>query len=131
MSYSIVTVIYGVPITERLLKRMTELSFSEHADKNDDHEFLFDEEELLDEEEMEDFGPFETQYSASGGFTPGYCGVKLGQFDECRTFLSSEDVRTTPTAEEKKNANEMVSQIDPRLSGFLEKIGTYYIFSSS
>lgn len=65
MSYAICQVVYGVPITENLIK-------------------------VMDDEELENVG-FETLYTASGNYPPGYCGVPLFKFDECEDLIKWSD----------------------------------------
>lgn len=79
MSYAKCQVIYGVPLTEKIL-------------------------ELIGDDEPEDHG-FETLYSGSAAAVPGYCGVSVFQFDECESYRRWSDftAQTDKVTEKQKN----------------------------
>jgi hypothetical protein len=72
MSYAIANIIYGVPITTKLLEYV-------NVQKGDDAESY-----------LEEIG-FDLLYSA-GGDTVGYLGFSLGQVDECTDVLRLSDL---------------------------------------
>jgi hypothetical protein len=115
MSYAIVKVIYGVPLTEDCIDLINKWE----SDPNDENWF---------EDDMGTCG-FESLYSASGPGT-GYCGVELGELDSYENQPVSQ-VRMTPTAKEKKEAEEMVEKLHPELRKRAGKIDVYFVWSDS
>jgi len=104
--YSIVTVIYGIPITPEVSALSVE-----------------------DPDELEDFG-YTIQYHGNSSDTVGYCGVELDSFNECQTALSVDKIKTTPTEEQKLESFRRVHMLSAKHRGSA-KIGVYYIFSTS
>lgn len=115
MSCAIVTVVYGVPLTEECIDLINEWE----SDMDSDKWF---------EDEKGACG-FTSLYSASGPGN-GYCGVELGELESYGNQLVS-DVRMKPTAEEKKQAEELVAALPPELRKLTGKIGVYFIWSDS
>lgn len=117
MSYSCVDVIYGIPISAALMERNDEMCEAEP-----------DNEDL--NEELECYG-FETQYSGSSMIQPGWLGIKLDGFDECKDFLRVADMSFEPTEEQKAEAEKKIAALDPRLREVAEPVGVYLVFSTS
>lgn len=103
--YSIVTVIYGIPITQEI---------SALEDGGD---------------ELENAG-YETQYHGASPDVVGYCGVELDSFTECQTALLVDNIKITPTEEQKLEGFRKVHALTAKYRGSAE-IGVYYIFSTS
>ena len=127
--YSILNVIYGVPITEKISALITEWEGTDkspwYEDKN---------------------GPcgFTSLYHGSTGGLVGYCGVLLGEFDECCEWLRLEDggiwvkentrlrlARTVPTEQEKRQANELFAKLHLDIVRLCPELGVYIVFSTS
>ena len=117
--YSIVNVIYGIPITDEIEKRNQELL---DADPNEEDESLG--------EELECYG-FETFYSGSHSGIVGYLGVELSDFDECHSYLKFKDLKFEPTPAQKAEAEKKIANLDNRFKDVLPEIGVYLIFSTS
>ena len=75
--YSITDVIYGIPLTEELSLFFHEMDC-----------------------EPENVG-FETLYTGSGDFPPGYLGVSLDGWDECSAYRKASDLKMQPTQQQK------------------------------
>lgn len=112
MSYSRVSVIYGVPLTENCIELIHKWEMDPTSDKWT--------------EDNEGACGFTDLYTA-GGPRAGYCGVEL---DELKAYDNQpvNDVRMKPTEEEKKKAKELVAALDPELRGLTGDIGLYFIW---
>lgn len=99
--------IYGIPLTKELHEQFAKLGL-----------------------EAEDNG-FETMYSGSANFQPGYCGVELTSFGEGSDLLLS-DLKLKPTnediAEATKRWNELPKKIKKLCAG---KSDVYIVWSTS
>lgn len=129
--FSIVNIIYGVPLTEEIYKKIGEW------------------EETDDERWWEDDrgGPcgFQTFYSGSSEFPPGFCGACLGSFDEvCPNIqLKGTQILIRDNLKEKYKINlepdevfkqkvyQKINNLDPELKEMISEIGIYFIFSTS
>lgn len=100
MSYAICQVVYGVPITESLTK-------------------------VMDDEELENLG-FETLYTSSGNYPPGYCGVPIFEFDECEDFAKWSDFTSRIeglTEDRKSMALDMFKELPLEVKEALKEEG--------
>lgn len=115
MSCAIVSIVYGVPMTEAIDTKINEW------EQNEDEERYYDGTE----------GPcgFTTLYSA-GGPPFGYCGVELDQLKSYGQDLVS-DYKLIPTEAQKKEAEEKVALLDPELREMAGPIGVYFIWHDS
>lgn len=109
MSYAIGTIIYGVPVTERLYEVVADLE---------------------NETALDEIG-FELLYTASGSYQPGYCGVKLKEFDECADFHVLTELMVTATDEQREQAKAMIEALPEAIRDELAPISYYVIWSSS
>lgn len=120
MSYAIGTIIYGVPLTEKIHKAFEELGEFEVADY------------------------FEVLYSASNDYAPGYCGVKLGEFDECCDAIPFSELQTmadkvsvtvagnsTDKAAKVTEALDKIQALPKEILKICDCIGVYMVWSSS
>ena len=115
MSYAIVSVVYGVPLTEECIRLINEWE----ADTNSDKWF----------EDNNGVCGFTTLYSASGPGA-GYCGVQLDSLDSyCSQLVDA--IRMTPTTEEVEKATKLVKALPPELRKLTGKIGVYFIWSDA
>lgn len=107
--YSIVTVVYGVPIRQAALDEVESLGI-----------------------EPSDIGII-TQYSGSGDEIPAYCGVELSEFDEATDMaLPISSIRHTPTSKEIAKATAAVAALPSSVRKRIkDKLDTYYVFSTS
>lgn len=115
MSYSIVTVVYGVPLNDDCIDLINKWE----SDTNDDKWF----------EDDDGICGFTTLYSASGPHN-GYCGVKLDTLESYGNQLVSE-VRMIPTEAEIKEATARLDKLHPELRSKVGPIGVYFIWSDS
>ena len=110
MSYAIANVIYGVPVTRKLITAMG-------REDNDD---------------ITSIG-FESLYSASGD-KAGYCGVKLGEFDETTELLKLskvEAMRAKLTAKKEATVAKQIAALPAWVKKALPPVDIYVVFSSS
>jgi hypothetical protein len=127
--YSIQNIVYGVPLTSKAAD-LIKLWESE------------DDERWTDEEEGQ--CGFVTLYHGGASGLVGYCGVLLGELDECCAWLRLEEhgirykgsgsdhlVRTKPNNREIKTAERRVAALHPDLRKLCPKIGVYVVFSTS
>lgn len=115
MSYAIGTIVYGVPLTEKV------------------HEAF---NELMEEEDLDiDVGDyFDTLYTASGPHVPGYCGVELGEFDECCDAIPFHDLQAMAakaTPDKIAQAIEKFQALPEKIQKACDTIGVYVVWSSS
>jgi hypothetical protein len=124
--YAIGHIIYGVPLTEKISKKINKWENQEPED---------DEPEGVESPWFEDDDGvcgFTTMYSGSGDYTPGYCGVELLEFDECEElFLGDETFQMKPTSKQKASALKRIEKLHPDLKKLLPKVGLYIVWSSS
>jgi hypothetical protein len=115
MSYTIIKIVYGVPLTEDCIDLINKWE----SDPNSDKWF----------EDGRGVCGFISLYSASGP-GHGYCGVEL---DELKSYGNEpvSDIRMKPTAEEKEKAKKLVDKLDPELRKLTGKIDVYFIWSDA
>lgn len=128
MSYGIVTVIYGVPITNHLVETLRSKEFVE-ANKNE--EFMEDYEcEYYYEDLLLGLG-FKTMYTAWGDWNPGYLGIDLGGSDECCEEMTLDEFISAPKDFEKQEVEEKINKLPAAIKELLSPINTYLVWSSS
>ena len=111
MSYAIVQVIYGVPVTQEVSDKI-----KEWEDEGDDR--------------WSDNCGFKMLYSASGSDHIGYCGVNLCRLNSYGNQSISELV-LTPTPEQIAEAIKKIEQLEPELRKLAGKPDVYLIWSDS
>lgn len=111
MSYAIITVVYGVPITHEVSKKM-------------------DEWETNEDPRWDDYAGWKVLYSASGPYTFGYCGVKLDRLKHYEPQLVG-DLNLAPTKEQEKEAEDLIAKLEPELRELAGPVGVYFIWSDS
>lgn len=115
MSCAIVTVIYGVPLTTEVSKKIYEWE-----DEGD---------ERWTDDKKGQCG-FEVLYSASGGELFGFCGIEL---DELESYGNQkvDDVNMEPTTEQMSKALKMIELLDPELKKLAGDPAVYFIWHDS
>ena len=113
MTYCIMTVIYGVPLTEDVSEWLSERT---------------PEDGISDDPDAEGFTML---YSGSARWMPVYCGVKLCEFNECRDAIPVDGLKLVATDEQKREAEKLVAALDSRIRERCPPIGCYIIPSSS
>lgn len=104
--YSICAVIYGVPMTDKVMERINDI---DNHDKCDD---------------PEEFG-FTTLYHGAAPYIPGYCGVQYHEFDESTHMYQkwsefvAEENKLTPDM--KKEAQAKFDALEPEIKAALAK----------
>jgi hypothetical protein len=113
--YSIATVIYGVPLTEKILKKIDEW-----------------EDQGSDKWHENSDGPcgFTKLYSGSS-HAAGYCGIRLDEFDEACDFVDPSKLKMKPTKSQMSVAKEFYKNLDPELQKLCEPLGVYFVWSTS
>lgn len=124
MSYAIANVVYGVPLTEEVWDAVRRYVESPEYAAVEVHE------EEIDLDDPESFG-FETMYSGSGD-RPGYCGVKITDFDECSSqpwgkILS----QASPTKTQMIEAGEKISKLPACVRAVVGEPTLWLVWSSS
>lgn len=116
--YSIITVIYGLPLTNKASAALEEMN-------------------------IDPSNYFSTLYHGGADYAPGYIGVLLGEFNECSGALRvlSNGIQTNSgkliakfvtTADQKKEAENMIANLSNEIRNVLpSEIGIYFIFSTS
>jgi len=115
VSYSIVNVIYGVPLSVYAGERID--SWKKAGDKRWD----------WGDGENERCG-FTLFYHGSMHCPVGYCGVLLG---EMHSNTALEDIRLEPTEQEKIEAQDKILEVDPELLNLCPEPGVHFVFSTS
>jgi hypothetical protein len=110
MSYAIIKVIYGVPLTTEVSQKMREW------------------EENGDERWTDECG-FTILYSAGGCERLGYCGVEIKELPSYEPYLLKDIPE--PTEKQKRETWELTEQLDPELRKLAGDIGLYIIWSDS
>ncbi len=138
--YSIMNVIYGVPLTRKvneLINKWEETDDDRWADADDD------------------MCGFETLYHGSADRIIGFCGVCLGEFTECDEIikinedaieisedsppknrkygpkLQSSKIKLKPSKKEIAEAQSKIDALDPEIKKILPEVGLYIITSTS
>lgn len=109
MSYCIVSVIYGVPLSDEIQQVFTDLDWE------------------IDEQEDAGF----VELYTSGGPGAGYFGVELYEFDECRYSLAVDKIPFKPTKAQIAKVARTIKALPPALQKVLEPVGVYFVFHSS
>lgn len=143
--YCIVSIIYGVPLTEAVSNLIQEWaapgSFPDIGAKGEElAEWL----EAGGSDWTEDGHPvlagedlpwgFKTLYNGGTDYEVGYCGVKLGEFNECRSSMHINEeflASLKPSLSQQLEAESLVAKLHPHLKEAAGPIGTYFIFSYS
>ena len=125
MTYCIMTVIYGIPLTEEASRKI-----DEWEDGVDGEEPLPDGDDRWFENNDGACG-FKTLYSGSAPWHPGYCGVELCKFDECSDAIDAKELRLTPTPKEIDEAMTKIKELHPDLRTLCGEPGVWIIPSSS
>ena len=115
MSCAIVTVVYGVPLTEDCIDLINKWECDTKCDK------WF--------EDNNGTCGFTDLYSASGPGN-GFCGVELDQLESYGNQLVSK-VRMVPSEKEKQKAEKLIAALDPELRERTGDVGVYFIWSDS
>lgn len=121
MSYAIMTIVYGIPLTEEI----DELIRGEC-----DCEGVDPQECPLHTDDPTAVG-FDEQYSAGSHFMPGFCGVELDSFDECTDAIDVSTLKFMPTAEQVAEAEAKFAKLHERIRSIAKPVGVYIIPSSS
>ncbi len=126
--YSITNVIVGVPIT---------LELSELIDQwESDGDPRW--------KEWEDLGFVEFYHGGAQGHM-GFCGVQLGEFDECGVYVvvradalfyhtsktKSKKIPLTPNQNQLDEAHRLVQAVNPELLKLCPPFGVYFVQSTS
>ncbi len=117
--YAIFNVIYGVPLTEKVYKKICELEADETSNWNED--------------DNKTCG-FNTYYSGSSDVTPGFCGVELSDFDEGSDGIKLSSLDLVPTEEQKEQAHKDIEQLIkdfPQFKDLIEEPAVWLIPSTS
>ena len=115
MSCAIVTVIYGVPLTEEVSKKIREWESENDERWTDDGDYQCG---------------FETLYSASGGDLLGFCGIQIGELEPYGNQKVS-DVCMEPTTNQMTMALQRVERLDPELRKLAGEPSIYFIWHDS
>jgi len=115
MSYAIIKVIYGVPLTEDCIDLINKWESDQTSDK-----WFEDENGICG---------FTSLYSA-GGPGCGYCGVELDELESYGNQPVSK-VRMIPNEKEKKEAQKLVDAIPAELRKLTGDVGVYFIWSDA
>ena len=118
MTYCIITVIYGVPLTEEAIEIIKGPPEERESD-DDDVSYCA---EILG---------FTIQYSGNTSQVPGYCGVELCTFDECTDGIPLSALKLKPNKEQRAQASLLIRKIPWAIKQACGRTGVYLIPSSS
>lgn len=108
MSYSMVSIVYGTYIDDKVARAIDALGL-----------------------DPEDCG-FTELYDDGGYDHPiGFCGVELGEFDECQLALQVSSLNLLPTSAQGTEAQNALAQLDPSILKVVPKLDVYLVFHSS
>lgn len=121
MSCAVVSIVFGVPLTEEVYEKIQEWEHTEALDENGEYKFVDGRE-----------GPcgFTQLYSASGPYPYGFCGVELCELKSYQAQNITE-LQTSPTPEQYIEATKKVEALNPELKELAGPIGTYFIWSDT
>lgn len=130
--YLIVSVIVGIPITPEMSRLV------EDWEAEGDERW----------KEWEEYG-FETLYHGGSPYTIGFCGVEIGEFDECRSSMrlltdgdrprfeldaqhdDNKECFLTALKSQRDEALRLVREADSEIVKVAPPFGEYLIFHSS
>lgn len=126
--YSIVHIIYGLPLVESITKRIDELEArSESEDDLDEQENWWEGTE----------GPcgFETFYDGSAEYMPGFCGVQLDEFNACSEPFALSDLTLAPSPQQIDDAKKKIDALPKWVKKMYDELemtpDVYIVFSTS
>ena len=115
--YSIMTVIYGIPLSEEISKLI-------------DDDTLPEDDSGLGSGDSTVCG-FTELYHGSSDQHVGYCGVEISEFNECVDYIAADTLVLTATDEQKAEGQALVDRLDQRILSIAPPIGVYIIPSTS
>lgn len=115
--YTIVTVVYGTPLTEEIQQLINKWEEDLDCDKWYDN--------------RDGICGFKTLYSGHDGHSSGFCGIALSQFDESDGYNDVSKTIPEVTEEQKKEALELINELDDEIKAIMKPIGLYFIWSTS
>ena len=131
MSYFIGKIIYGIPATDSFQRHVRDGGIPKGLEEFCDENGIESGEELLDHLFGDDPEFFETGYSAGGEHVPAWCGVKIGEFDECTDYIALDKINIQPTPEQKAEAESIIEVMPAELRKHFPPVGVYVISTSS
>lgn len=146
MSYSIMQIIYGIPLTEAVRKILADpekrppcpapevlASSSDDAGSSefDNEDEIRDEcdPDDLDWDLLESYGY--RAYYRNGDGVPAMCGVELGEFDEACDFVDPTTLPLQPSDEQRREAMALIERLPQQLRDASPPVGVYFIPTSS
>ncbi len=127
MSYAIANIIYGVPLSQKAASAIQGCELVTEAMA------AMLKEAKIEMESPEAYG-FEPLYSA-GGCMIGYCGVKLGEFDETDDDIPAsvliQKLSKKPTLKQSMTVQKLLARAHPEILKLCKPCGVYVIWSSS
>ena len=102
MSYAIFEIVYGIPLTsdDKML----------HA-------------ELQDVVNSEEYDLIHTRYSGFATQEPAFCGVSLGEFDECEPVIEVSKLNMAPTQDQIDEFNSAFNQMPAEVQQMIRDYG--------
>lgn len=116
--YAIVDVIYGIPLTKEINNLINKWETDPNCDK-------------WEEDEVGRMCGFEIIYSGNRNEPPGFCGVRLDQFDESDGYNSLINLKLEPTNDQKTETLELINNLDREIKDIIPPLGVYLIWSTS
>lgn len=114
--YSIVTVIYGVPLNIAVSRKINSWESDEDSPWSEDNDGTCG---------------FVATYHDGSSELIGYCGVELDTFDECRSSRKVSELNLQPTKEQVVEAKDKIAKLHPALHDLIDEESIYFIFSTS
>jgi hypothetical protein len=106
--YAIATIVYGVPVDEKIDRLVHERSF----------------------EDLEELG-WEILYSGSSNISPGFLGVELCDLPTIEDSTLVSTLRFAPTDEERARAQALIDAQPEEIKALLPPPDVYIIWSTS
>lgn len=102
MPYAIFEIVYGIPLTSDDKLLSTELK------------------DIVDSEEHE---LIQSRYSGFSTQDPAFCGVSLGEFDECEPVIEVSKLNMTPTQDQIDEFNSAFNQMPAEVQQMIRDYG--------
>lgn len=132
--YSIGVIVFGVPISEKLLDSIGQLKPSDLPELHNEFsnkEIASDYIRPTDLLEIVTESCFETAYHGSSHHIPGWCGVVLSEFSDTCAAMKLSTLMVQPTQKQKDEAIAKIQQLPVAIRAIADEPDVYIVWTTS